>query len=75
MSNILMKFKKNEKVVFSNKHIPNNLVMNVARGTYKSAGMEMVQIELPGGLGKAFASELRRASQAEILVGTRDDKN
>lgn len=75
MTNLSIKFKANDKVVFSNKYIPNNLVMNVKRGTYKSSGMDMVKIELPGGLGQAFSSELRLATPSEISAGFRDDKN
>lgn len=65
------KFKPNDKVVFTNKHIPNNLVMNVKRGTHKSGGMDMVTVELPGGLAHAFASELRIATSAEEKEGVR----
>lgn len=66
-----MNFKKNQKVVFDNPHVPNNLVMNVKRGTYKSGGMSMVTIELPGGLGQAFASQLRLATREEEQTGFR----
>lgn len=65
------KFKANDKVVFDNPHVPNNLVMNVKRGTYKSGGMDMITVELPGGLGFAFASELRIATQKEQTSGFR----
>ncbi|MDH0968196.1 hypothetical protein N5C10_02550 [Acinetobacter johnsonii] len=65
------KFKPNHKVVFDNPHVPNNLVMNVKRGTYKSSGMDMVTVELPGGLAHAFASELRIATKAEEETGFR----
>lgn len=68
----MAKFKLNNKVVFSNKHTPNNLVMTVKRGNYKSAGIEMVTIELPGGLGQAFASELRIATALEVEKGIRE---
>ncbi|WP_149930587.1 hypothetical protein [Acinetobacter soli] len=66
-----MKFKKNQKVVFDNPYIPNNLVMKVQRATYKSAGMMMVTVELPGGSGQAYASELRLATKAEEEKGFR----
>lgn len=69
---VMTKFKLNNKVVFSNKDVPNNLVMTVKRGNYKSAGMEMVTIELPGGLGHAFASELRIATALEVEKGVRE---
>lgn len=65
------KFKPNHKVVFDNPHVPNNLVMNVKRGTYKSSGMDMVTVELPGGLAHAFASELRIATPEEEQAGFR----
>lgn len=71
MSQITTKFKANDKVVFANNHIPNNLVMTVKRGTHKSSGMDMVTVELPGGLAHAFASELRIASDAEVKKGVR----
>ncbi len=67
----MKKFKANDKVVFTNEKIPNNLVMNVKRGTHKSSGMDMVTVELPGGLAHAFASELRIATAAEEKVGIR----
>lgn len=69
----MKKFKANDKVVFSNNYIPNNLVMTVKRGTYKSSGMDMVTVELPGGLAHAFAPELRIAKQDEIDAGVRHD--
>lgn len=65
------KFKRNDKVVFDNPHVPNNLVMNVKRGTYKSSGMHMVDLELPDGIAKAFASELRIATKEEEKSGFR----
>ncbi|MHA3104650.1 hypothetical protein [Acinetobacter sp. ANC 3791] len=68
---LITKFKANDKVVFDNPHTPNNLVMNVKRGTYKSAGMNMVTVELPGGLANAFASDLRPATEAEQNAGIR----
>lgn len=71
MNDLTNKFKANDKVVFDNPHTPNNLVMNVQRGTYKSAGMNMVTVELPGGPANAFASELRIATEAEKKVGKR----
>lgn len=73
MSNSSTKFKIDDKVVYSNKLVPNKLVMTVKRGTYKSGGMEMVIIELPGGLAHAFASELRIATQDEVEAGVRYD--
>ncbi|MEG2267233.1 MAG: hypothetical protein RSC68_23260 [Acinetobacter sp.] len=73
MSNLSAKFKIDDKVVYSNKLVPNKLVMTVKRGTYKSSGMEMVIIELPGGLAHAFASELRIATPTEVEAGVRDD--
>lgn len=71
----MKKFKPNDKVVFTNRNIPNNLVMNVKRGTHKSSGMDMVTVELPGGLAHAFASELRIAQQVEIDSGVRHDSH
>ncbi|WP_336929951.1 hypothetical protein [Acinetobacter tandoii] len=71
MTNSNTKFKKNNKVVFISEHTPNNLVMNVKRGTYKSSGMEMVTVELPSGLANAFANELRIATNAEVKAGVR----
>ena len=73
MTNISTKLKIDDKVVYSNKHVPNKLVMTVKRGTYKSSGMEMVTVELPGGLAHTFASELRIATQAEVAAGVRHD--
>ena len=66
-----MKFKKNDKVVFSHPCTPNNLVMNVSRGNFKSSGMDMVKVDLPGGAGIAYAESLRLATSNEIEVGTR----
>ena len=50
---------------------PNNLVMTIKRGNYKSAGMDMVSVQLPGGLGQAFADQLRIATYAEDKKGIR----
>lgn len=66
-----MKFKTNDKVVYDNKNTPNNLVMNVQKGTYKSAGMDMVTVELPGGRAQAFTEQLRLATTEEIKAGHR----
>lgn len=71
MNKLVTKFKANDKVVFDNPHTPNNLVMNVQRGTHKSAGMNMVTVELPGGLAHAFASDLRIATKDEESAGVR----
>lgn len=68
------KFKANDKVVYADSSIPNNLVMNVKRGTYKSSGVEMVTVELPGGLAHSFSSELRLATEAEAKLGIRHEK-
>lgn len=65
------KFKANDKVVYADSSIPNNLVMNVKRGTYKSAGMKMVTVELPGGLAHTFSSQLRLATEEELTSGVR----
>ena len=73
MSNSVTKYKIDDKVVNSNKHVPNKLVMTVKRGTYKSSGMEMVTVELRGGRAHTFASELRIATQAEVAAGVRHD--
>ncbi|WP_151838065.1 MULTISPECIES: hypothetical protein [unclassified Acinetobacter] len=66
-----MNFKVNDKVVYEDNSIPNNLVMNVKRGTYTSSGMKMVSVELPSGIAHAFAEMLRHATDEEKLAGIR----
>lgn len=68
-----MKFKAKDKVVFEDDHIPNNQVMTIIRGTYKSNGFDQVRLLLKGGEAIAYSDQLRLAKPSEVKTGFREE--